>query len=224
MLRRDGSLFRAPAGATIQVVAESQNNDDIHASQFEYAREGLPDEIILGRPGCTFTVADEGERLEAQVEFTDTAPDSARYDLFEIENGVKRPLGKFTKKSDFSNLIGFTIEPDLVDTEVAERAAAPTRRSAPGRRRAAAATPRKAKKRAARPKAAGRKTSARRTGAKRTAASSKKSIAARRKTDGGARRVGKTTRATRKAVRTTAKASPTRPTGRKAPAARKRGK
>jgi hypothetical protein len=224
MLRRDGSLFRAPAGATIQVVAESQNNDDIHASQFEYAREALPGETILDRPGCTFTVADEGERLEAEVEFTDTAPDSARYDLFEVENGVKRPLGKFTKKSDFSNLVGFTIEPDPADTDAAERAATATRRAAPGRRRAAVAIGRKAKKGTARRKAARRKTSARRTGAKQTLARSRRSTAARRKTTGGARRAGKTTRATRKTVGTAAQAAAKRRTGRKTAGAKKRGK
>jgi hypothetical protein len=124
MLRRvNAALFEAPAGARIAVVAESQNNNGVNDARFEYAGKILPRENIQGLPGCSFTVAGTTEQLQAVVAFADTTADSARYDLAEIENGVKSNLGKFTMKSDGSPIISFAIEPIMVAARVAMRSA-----------------------------------------------------------------------------------------------------
>ena len=115
MLRRvNAALFEAPPGALIRVVAEAQGNNGVNDARFEYAGQILPRETILGLPGCSFTVADFSERLEAVVVFDPGAPGSARYDLFEVENGVKNDLQKSTRHSDSTPLISFTIDPVLV--------------------------------------------------------------------------------------------------------------
>lgn len=132
MLRRvNAALFEAPPGAAIQVVAEALGNNGVNDARFEYAGQILPRLMILGLPGCSFFVADVSERLEAVVVFDPAAPGSARYDLFEVENGVKTDLQKSTKHSDSAPLISFTIDPVFVAIRARSRAAA--RRSA-GRR------------------------------------------------------------------------------------------
>ena len=53
MLRRvNAALFEAPAGARIEVVAQSQNNNGVNDARFEYAGRILPRETIQGLPGC----------------------------------------------------------------------------------------------------------------------------------------------------------------------------
>src|SRR5262245_7476570 len=143
MLRRvNSAVFEAPAGARIQIVSESQSNNGVNDSRFEYAGTLLNRERILGLPGCSFTVDDSSGRLQAVVAFDDNAPGTARYDLFEIENGALRSLGKFTLKSDGSPLIDFVIDP----VEVVARAAAARRAPSTdaGRMRAATRAPKPA--------------------------------------------------------------------------------
>src|SRR6266498_1723287 len=112
MLRRiNAALFEAPAGARIEIVAESQNNNGVTDARFEYDGALLDREQILGLPGCSFTVAETHARLQAVVAFADSAPGTARYDLSEVENGVLSNLNKFTLKSDASPLIDFVIDP-----------------------------------------------------------------------------------------------------------------
>ena len=116
MLRRvNAALFEAPVGARIQVVAVAQENNGVNDARFEYAGQILPRETIQGLPGCSFTVADAREGLEAAVVFDPAAPGSARYDLFEVENGAMLDLHKSTRHSDFSPLISFTIKPAPID-------------------------------------------------------------------------------------------------------------
>jgi hypothetical protein len=144
MLRRvNAALFEAPPGAVIQVVAEAQGNNGVDDARFEYAGQILPRETILGLPGCSFTVADFSERLEAVVVFDPAAPGSARYDLFEVENGVKLALQKSARHSDSAPLISFTIDPVLVAVRSSRSTAA-----AP-RSRARKAAKKKARRRAA---------------------------------------------------------------------------
>src|SRR5262245_12688472 len=111
MLRRvNATLFQAPAGARIELVAESRNNNGVNDARFEYADRILPRATIQGLPGCSFDVDGETAQLQAVVAFATTSPGTARYDLSEIENGVKSNLGKFTLNSD-GPLISFAIEP-----------------------------------------------------------------------------------------------------------------
>ena len=115
MLRRvNAALFEAPAGARIQLVAESQNNNGVNDARFEYANAILPREVIMGRPGCSFTVGAATEQLESVVAFSITAPGSARYDLFEVENGVLMNLGKSVRNSGGAPLIAFAIDPTVL--------------------------------------------------------------------------------------------------------------
>jgi len=112
MLRRvNSALFRAPAGARIQVVTQAQGNNGVNDARFEYAQQILPRETILGLPGCSFTVAGTSEGLEAVVVFDPAAPGTARYDLFEVENGIANALQKSVTAANASPLIGFTIDP-----------------------------------------------------------------------------------------------------------------
>jgi hypothetical protein len=143
MLRRiNAAVFEGPEGARIEVVAQAQSNNGLSDARFEYAGTVLPRQTILGLPGCSFTVEDSSQRLQAVVAFDDNAPGNARYDLFEVENGVLSNLGKFTLKSDGSPLIAFVIDP----VAAARKAAAK-----PPRRRTAKKTAKKsAKKTAAR--------------------------------------------------------------------------
>jgi hypothetical protein len=116
MLRRvNAALFEAPAGARIQVVAAAQENNGVNDARFEYAGQILPRETIQGLPGCSLTVADARKGLEAAVVFDPAAPGSARYDLFEIENGAALDLNKSTRNSDSAPLISFTIRPEPID-------------------------------------------------------------------------------------------------------------
>lgn len=155
MLRRvNAALFEAPAGATIQVVAMAQENNGVNDARFEYAGQILPRQTIQGLPGCSFTVADSREGLEAAVVFDPAAPGSARYDLFEVENGATLDLHKSTRQSDFSPLISFTIRPEFIG--VTTSAARPPGFPQPTRRRAAK---RKARKPATAKKATRKKPS-----------------------------------------------------------------
>ena len=167
MLRRvNAALFEAPPGALIQVVADAQGNNGVNDARFEYAGQILPRETILGLPGCSFTVADFSERLEAVVVFDPAAPGSARYDLFEVENGVRSDLQKSTRHSDSTPLISFTIDPVMVAISSGSRAAAPR----PLRK----AARRKARKRTAVKRKAAKKKPARRKPAKKPARTSRK--------------------------------------------------
>jgi hypothetical protein len=209
MLRRLSSVtYKAPVGAQIQIVAESQDNEDFHDARFEFDLQVLDRETILGRPGCTFTFEDTA-RLQAFVTFQDGAPGTARYDLFEVENGVKRSLEKFVRKSQSAPQMAFTIEPEE-EAAIAAAGAAPMAEPAAARARPmkGLAARKTAKKRA-------RKAPARKTAAK---AVKKKTATAKR--SGGAK--AKTADAKK---RTTAKKSARRrPASPKRTAARKRAR
>ena len=158
MLRRvNAALFEAPTGARIQIVAESQGNNGVNAARFQFGTEVFDAETILGLPGCTFDFAGVRDLFESVVVFDPTAPGSARYDLLEVENGVKRALGKFTRNSDSAPLIGFTIRPAAAGV-AAGAATAPS--PAPKRPRAGltGAKKRAAKKSPAKKSAASKKT------------------------------------------------------------------
>ncbi len=115
MLRRiNGALYEAPEGARIEVVTDAQNNNGVRDARFEYGGRELSRELILGLPGCSFIVETSRQQLEAVVVFDPAAPGAARYDLFEVENGVQNALDKFTLKSDQSNQIAFAIDPIAV--------------------------------------------------------------------------------------------------------------
>ena len=159
MLRRiNAALFEAPVGARIQLVVQSQNNDGVNDARFEYASAILPRDVIMGRPGCTFDVELSTEQLESVVAFSNTAPASARYDLFEVENGVLLNLGKSVRNSGGAPLIAFAISPTAfavpagpIITAQPPATAGPTaRRMAPKRKTA--------RKKAARKKTARKKT------------------------------------------------------------------
>lgn len=195
MLRRvNATVFAAPAGARIQIIAESRNNNGVHEARFEYGNRMLDAERILDRPGCSITVEDDSQLVDATVIFDASAPAGAQYDLFEVENGVKSALGKFTRKSD-GPTINFAIDPTLVPVgasrDLAFRSAAAPRaartaKPAPkkGARRAKkAASPKRHVKRA---KAKTAKATARRRTAKTRVASSKKTS----KTGASARKPG----------------------------------
>jgi hypothetical protein len=180
MLRRiNAELFQAPAGARIQIVAESQGNNGFSEARFEYGSP-LPPETILGLPGCSFTVEDFTEGVEAVVVFDPDAPGSARYDLFEVEGGVKSDLGKFVRNSDSAPQIGFALQPVAVPVRAAARRSAArkgtsTRKAAKKRGRKTAAkrsktAARKApvRRSAARKKATGKKTLRRAAGTRQT--------------------------------------------------------
>ena len=175
MLRRvNSALFEAPRGARIQIVAEAQGNPADNQARFEYARKILRKETILGLPGCSFTVADSSETLEAVVVFDPSAPASARYDLFQVENGVKSDLRVPVTHSQSSPLISFTIEPVAVAA-----------RRGPVRPAAARAAEKAAKKKAAKKKAAKKKTPRKNVAATKKAAKKKtrgRKTAARRQT------------------------------------------
>ena len=187
MLRRvNSALFEAPPGARIQVVAEAQGNNGVNDARFEYARQMLPRETILGLPGCSFTVAGSSQRLEAGVVFDPGASGAARYDLFEVENGVTSNLKKFVRQSDGSSLISFAIDPVLVAAGApmagAPPAGAPTRMARRPTARKAAVKKAAKKKRPARKTAAkkaarktARKTLRKTTGRRRTTAKRKMS-------------------------------------------------
>ena len=178
MLRRvNAALFEAPPAARIQVVAEAQGNNGVNDARFEYAGRILPREKILGLPGCSFTVAGSSERLEAVVVFDPGAPRSARYDLFEVENGVKSALQKFTKRSESAPLISFTIDPVLLAVAPPVPRVAVVRPSTARRPvTATAVKPKAATKKPAKKTAAAKKKAAKKkTGAKKTAARRKTS-------------------------------------------------
>jgi hypothetical protein len=184
MLRRvNAALFEAPSGARIQIVAESQGNNGVNAARFQFGTDVLPAETILGQPGCTFDFGGVRDLFEAVVVFDPTAPLSARYDLFEVENGVTIPLGKFTRNSDSAPLIGFTIRPAAVAVAAGAGAAsspAPKRPRAGftgAKKRAAKKSP--AKRKAASKKAAKKKATKKKKAVKRKSA---KKRPAKRKT------------------------------------------
>ena len=115
MLRRvNAALFEAPFGARIQLVAESQNNNGVNDARFEYANAVLPREVIMGLPGCSFNVGAATEQLESVVAFSTAAGGNARYDLFEVENGVMLSLGKSVRNSGGAPLIAFAIDPTVL--------------------------------------------------------------------------------------------------------------
>jgi hypothetical protein len=147
MLRRvNATVFAAPAGARIQIVAESQNNNGVHEARFEYGNRVLDAERILNRPGCSITVDDDSALFDATVIFDPSAPASAQYDLFEVENGVKSALGKFTRSSD-GPTINFAIDPTLVPVGASRDLAFPSA-AAPRAAGAARPKPKKAARRA----------------------------------------------------------------------------
>jgi hypothetical protein len=176
MLRRvNSALFEAPSGARIQVVVEAQDNNGVNDARFQYAGQILPRESILGLPGCSFTVAAVSRRFQAGVVFDPNAPAKARYDLLEVENGVKLDLQKSVKSSDSSPLIAFALDPRRLAVAASRGAGAapvgptPAAAAAPARRRAAGKK-KVAKKRSPRKRAAGVKRVAKKTTARKTTA------------------------------------------------------
>jgi hypothetical protein len=112
MLRRfNSALYEAPPGAQIQIVVEGQDNNGVEDARFQYGSDVLPREIILGLPGCSFTVDSSRKRLEAVVVFDPGAAGSARYDMFEVESGVKSALGKSVTNSSSAPLMAFAVDP-----------------------------------------------------------------------------------------------------------------
>lgn len=199
MLRRVTSLtYKAPVGARIQIVAESQDNEDFHDARFEFDLQVLDPETVLDRPGCTFTFEDTA-RLQAFVTFQDGAPGTARYDLFEVENGVKRSLEKFVRKSQSAPQLAFTIEPE--EEAVAAAAAAPRAEPEAARGRGMQGVAKRARK------APARKTAAK--AVKKKTATAKKSAGAKAKTAKAKKRKTAKKTARRRA------ASPNRTTARK---------
>jgi hypothetical protein len=156
MLRRvDSALFEAPVGARIQVVAQSQDNNGVNEAHFAYAGRPLQTETFLGLPGCSFTVLGTVSRLQAVAIYGPNAPESARYDLFEVENGAMAHLGALNKDSESTASISFTIHPVLVGAAVTAAVARP---AAPGRaEKKKPAVPKPAAKRATRRPATKRK-------------------------------------------------------------------
>lgn len=164
MLRKiNETLFSAPRGRTIQLVVESQGNNTVNEARFEYAGEQLDPERIGGLPGCTFTVADTREILEAGVVFAGGVT-GARYDMFEVENGVRSPLDKSVRSSEASPIIAFTIRPDAAPLGMAAAPGAPPpamkQPAAKKKKKKAAAKKKTAKKKAATKKAAAKKKTA----------------------------------------------------------------
>jgi hypothetical protein len=112
MLRRvNAGLFEAPPGARIRLVAAAQGNIGVEQARYQYGTEVLAPMTIDGLPGCEFVVGGDSDLLEVGVVFHPLAPGSARYDLFEFENGVRNSLDLFVRNSDSSPLIFFTIDP-----------------------------------------------------------------------------------------------------------------
>ena len=157
MLRRfNAALYEAPPGARIQIVVDSQGNNGVKDARFQYGRNILPRETIQGLPGCSFTVASTRDQFEVGVVFDPGAPGSARYDMFEVENGVPSSLGKTVRNSSSAPLMAFAIDP------VASLAAAAPMGMAPaGIARGTAPT--------------AKRTAAKKTAGKKTAAAKKKS-------------------------------------------------
>ena len=165
MLRRfNAALYEAPSGARIQIVVDSQDNNGVKDARFQYGTDILDRETILGLPGCTFTVGPTREQFQAGVVFDPAAPGSARYDMFEVENGVASPLSKNVKNSASAPLLAFAVDP-----VASVAAAAPVGMARPAGARAAAPTTTK-KKTAARKKSAAKK----KTAKKKTAPAKKK--------------------------------------------------
>ena len=147
MLRRvNSALYEAPSGAQIQIVVESQDNNGVEDARFQYGSDVLPREIILGLPGCSFTVDSSRKRFEAMVVFDPGAAGSARYDMFEVENGVKSALGKSVTNSSSAPLMAFAIDPVAVRAAVAPIGMAAARSASPVAGKAAKQRPAKKKK------------------------------------------------------------------------------
>jgi hypothetical protein len=184
MLKRvNAGLFEGRAGEQVQIVCRSQNNNGVNDARFEYDEVVLPRETLAGLPGCTFTLRRSIRRFEAMVGFEQSAGDSARYDLFEIdESGGQIDLQEFVRKIDSSPLIDFAIDglpvrvtrgarrapaaPQAIEADAAAGEGRVTARSAVSTRgRAARPKPRvKADARKTRRKAAARKTAGARAG------------------------------------------------------------
>jgi hypothetical protein len=127
MLRKvNSALFEGPPGVQIQVVVESRGNNDVHDARFEYAFSQLPTETILGLPGCSFMIDGTPQILQAEVVFDSGTPGSARYDMFEVENGVKNNLEVPVKHSQAEPKIAFTIDPVLVEVAVTAKTGSKT--------------------------------------------------------------------------------------------------
>jgi hypothetical protein len=194
MLRRvNSALFRAPAGARIQVVTQAQGNNGVNDARFEYAQQILPRETILGLPGCSFTVAGTSEGLEAVVVFDPAAPGTARYDLFEVENGIANALQKSVTAANASPLIGFTIDPvgALVPAGPVGFAAPRAAKGAKAKGKPATRAKKTARKKTAGKKKAGGK---KKTAGKKTTAGKKKRA---RRTSVGRKTAGKKKRTAR---------------------------
>ena len=160
MLRRvNSALYQAPPGVRIQIVVEAQGNNGVADARFQYGSDVLPRQIILGLPGCSFTVDSSRKRLEAVVVFDPGAAGSARYDMFEVESGVKNALGKSVTNSSSAPLMAFAVDPVAAVAAAAPIGMAPARSARP----IAAKAPkqRTAKKKVVRTAAAKKKTVAR---------------------------------------------------------------
>jgi dienelactone hydrolase len=188
MLKRvSGVLFEAPAGAEVQIVARSQDNNGVQDARFEYADTVLERESIQELPGCRFTVQPGRERLQAIVVFHPEASRTARYDLFEVEpDGGLTDLEEMVEKLDSAPLIGFVIRgmevPAVAGPFAMTRAAGPRPAARPRRRRSAKRTVKRSSATKSQ-KAKSRKTTNRKT----TSRKSKRARASSRRTQTAAK-------------------------------------
>ena len=158
MLRRvNAGLFEAPPGARIRLVAAAQGNNGVEQARYQYGTEVLAPMTIDGLPGCEFVVSDDSDLLEVGVVFHPLAPGSARYDLFEFENGVRNSLDLFVRNSDSSPLLFFTIDPVPVLAGAGAPASRGRSRGGPAREAPEPPPPPPVVKRAAKKKAARKK-------------------------------------------------------------------
>lgn len=142
MLKRiSSSLFQAPVGTPVQIVARARDNNGVNAAAYRYAQADLPVQTVQGLPGCSFTVLAQQRAFSALVVFDPGAKPSARYDLFEVDtDGTLSDMSEDTFP-DSDPDISFSIEGiAAVAPEAMASAAQPKKApaikesSAPGRR------------------------------------------------------------------------------------------
>ncbi len=111
MLKRiSSSLFQAPTGTPVQIVARSRDNNGVNAATFRYAQTDLKRQTIQGLPGCSFNVLLNQRSFSALVVFDPGVKPSARYDLFEVDtDGTLSDMNEATFP-DADPDIAFSIE------------------------------------------------------------------------------------------------------------------
>ena len=71
MLKRvSSSLFQAPTGSKVQIVARSRDNNGVQDATFQYAQTDLPAETINGMPGCSIKLLSGRRAFIATVLFS----------------------------------------------------------------------------------------------------------------------------------------------------------